>query len=132
MTSRSANRNAGRRPGAGVDIDSGRLIRMRQVKLQSRSDLALKMSNGPCGTCGRPYSHAPECPRASEFTITPDAIAKIENGYRRPKPITLGKLCAVLECQPEDLLPALTSGRPKPCLDCKATFGHESGCRYAT
>lgn len=106
-----------KRPGAGVDIDRGRLVRMREVRLLSRAQLAARMSvNG--------------------FSITPDAIAKIENGYRRPKTVTLGKLCEALDCTPEELLPdrAVTDGTPvrKPCADCGGLYAHDSGCEYAT
>lgn len=103
-----------RRPGAGVAIDSNRLMRMREVKLLSRSQLAARMSAD--GT----------------FSITPDAIAKIENGHRRPKTITFGRLCTALGCQPEDLLPIFESGKPKPCDECRGTYGHEPGCSHAT
>ncbi len=128
---RPAVRTAARRPGAGVAIDSVRLVRMRIVRRLSRADVALKMSNGPCAICDHPYSHRPDCPNASQFTITPDAIAKIENGHRRPKTATFGRLCDALGCEPEDLLLEL-SGTPRPCEDCRGVYAHESGCRYAT
>jgi hypothetical protein len=99
----------------------------------SRADLALKMSSGPCPYCDQPYSHKPDCPNAGQFSITPDAIAKIENGHRHPKPVTLGVLCTALGCQPEDLLlPELAPGKPQPCADCQGIYGHEPGCRHAT
>jgi transcriptional regulator with XRE-family HTH domain len=37
--------------------------------------------------------------------FTRDAVAKIENGYRRPKPDTLAAICLVLECTPAELRP---------------------------
>jgi transcriptional regulator with XRE-family HTH domain len=100
-----AGRTAIKRPGAGIDIDRDRLIRMRQDRLMSRAQLAQAMSNGPCRSCGQPYSHKPMCPDEAEYTITPDAIAKIENGWRRPKTATLARMCAALGCEPADLLP---------------------------
>lgn len=108
-----------KRPGAGVTIDRGRLIRMRETKLLSRAQLAAKMS---------------ENKDEDGFSITPDAIAKIENGFRRPKTSTLSRLCDALGCYPEDLLPDV----PKPkqervaCPHCGGLFGHEPGCRDAT
>jgi DNA-binding Xre family transcriptional regulator len=122
MTTRRT-RTAIKRPGAGVDIDRKRLIRMREVRLLSRAQLAEKMSAGE-----------------DEFTITPDAIAKIENGYRRPKTATLSRLCEALDCEPEELLPAAAASAPRTplsparraCPHCSALYGHEPGCRDAT
>ena len=131
-----------RRPGSGVTIDRERLVRMREVKLLSRAQLAAKMSGGPCPLCGQMYSHEADCANADEFSITPDAIAKIENGYRRPKTSTLSRLCEALGCEPEDLLPVDGALAPKeaaprtgprvPCPHCDALYGHESGCPDAT
>lgn len=116
-------RTAIKRPGAGVAIDRERLVRMREIRLLSRAQLAAKMSEDP-----------------DVFKITPDAIAKIENGYRRPKTVTLGKLCEALGCDPEELLTdqaiaaAVVASTPirRPCTDCGGLYGHEPGCRYAT
>lgn len=110
-------RTAIKRPGAGVTIDRDRLVRMREVKLLSRAQLAAKMSTDP-----------------DEFKITPDAIAKIENGYRRPKTSTLSRLCEALGCEPEDLLPRESepSADRVPCPYCDGLYGHEPGCRDAT
>jgi len=103
-----------KRPGAGVAIDKDKLIRLREVRLLSRAQLAAKM-------CG------------DGFKITPDAIAKIENGYRRPKTTTLGKLCEALECEPEELLPAPPKAAVRvPCPHCSGLYGHEPGCPDAT
>ena len=117
---RTVARTQLKRPGAGVTIDNKRLLRMREVKLLSRAQLAALMSDDDPDADGA-------------FTITPDAIAKIENGKRRPKTVTLGRLCEALGCDPEDLLPVLPSTPARvPCEHCGALFGHEPGCRDAT
>jgi transcriptional regulator with XRE-family HTH domain len=110
-------RTAIKRPGAGVTIDTGRLVRLRETRLLSRAQLAKKMSEGD-----------------DEFSITPDAIAKIENGARRPKTSTLSRLCDALGCSPEELFPDLPAAAPArtSCRYCGALYGHESGCRDAT
>jgi transcriptional regulator with XRE-family HTH domain len=123
-------RTAIKRPGAGVAIDPKRLIRMRQTRLLSRAQLAAKMSAGD-----------------DVYKITPDAIAKIENGHRRPKTSTLSRLCTALDCEPEDLFPVPPAppghydpgGRNQaignqrvPCPHCDALYGHEPGCPDAT
>lgn len=113
-------RTAVKRPGAGVTIDRERLVRMREVRLLSRAQLAAKMSA-----------------EDDEFSITPDAIAKIENGYRRPKTVTLGRICEALGCQPEELLPAAQSAAPPSsrrtaCKNCGGIYAHDAGCPDAT
>lgn len=109
-----AGRTAIKRPGAGVAIDRGQLVRLRQGRLLSRAQLAKAMSG-------------------DGYSITPDAIAKIENGWRRPKTTTLARMCKALGCQPEDLLPdAEARSVPGWCGKCHAHFGHEPGCPDAT
>jgi transcriptional regulator with XRE-family HTH domain len=111
-------RTAIKRPGAGVAIDSKRLIRMRQTRLLSRAQLAAKMSAGN-----------------DAYKITPDAIAKIENGHRRPKTSTLSRMCEALGCEPEDLFPEAELPAPParvPCPHCGGLYGHEPGCPDAT
>lgn len=113
-------RTAVKRPGAGVTIDRERLVRMREIRLLSRAQLAARMSA-----------------EDDEFSITPDAIAKIENGYRRPKTVTLSRLCEALGCQPEELLPdtrpvASAPPRRTACKDCGGVYAHDSGCPNAT
>lgn len=104
-----------------MTIDRERLIRMRETRLMSRAQLARKMSEKKSDD--------------DEFSITPDAIAKIENGYRRPKTSTLGRLCEALGCNPEDLFPAPPPPPPAvrvPCEHCGALYGHEPECVDAT
>lgn len=100
-----------RRPGAGIPIDRDKLVRLRLDRLLSRAALADAMRDDDEG-----------------FKITPDAIAKIENGHRRPKPRTLAKLCEALGCEATDLFMA----EGGPCRKCEAKFGHEPGCPDAT
>jgi transcriptional regulator with XRE-family HTH domain len=109
MTSTSGSERTGRtaikRPGAGIAIDRDKLVHLRTARLMTRAQLAQAMSNGPCEHCGQPYSHKPDdCPNGKEYSITPDAIAKIENGWRRPKTSTLARMCDALHCAPTDLL----------------------------
>lgn len=112
-------RTAVKRPGAGVTIDRERLVRMREIRLLSRAQLAARMSA-----------------EDDDFSITPDAIAKIENGYRRPKIVTLDRICVALGCQPEEILPAAqssaTPGRRTACKNCGGIYAHDSGCPDAT
>lgn len=111
---------AAKRPGAGVTIDQIRLKRLREEAMMSRADLARKMSDGP------------ETDPEIAFTITPDAIAKIENGWRRPKPITFERLCSALGISSVELLPVPPVTVPLPCRHCAAMYGHEPGCPDAT
>jgi transcriptional regulator with XRE-family HTH domain len=53
---------------------------------------------------------------AARYLFTRDAIAKIENGTRRPKPVTFRALCAALDCQPEDLLPRRRGAQSHPAV----------------
>lgn len=92
---------------------------MRQARLLSRAQLADAMSD-------------PEPRGEGSYSITPDAIAKIENGHRRPKTTTLARMCKALGCEPEDLLPPEGADGLVPCEHCLALFGHEPGCRDAT
>lgn len=80
MTSTREPKSAIRRPASGVNVDPDKLIRLRELKAWSRAELA------------------------SEVGISRDAIAKIENGARRPKAKTLRDLCTALGCEPADLL----------------------------
>jgi transcriptional regulator with XRE-family HTH domain len=78
-----------RRPASGVAIDPARLIAMRARRGLSRLQLAQRtLERDPEGS-----------------GISRDAIAKIENGQRRPKTATLAMLCDALDCTEGDLLP---------------------------
>jgi transcriptional regulator with XRE-family HTH domain len=121
MTSeRATSRTAIKRPGAGIGIDRDQLVRLRQGALLSRAQLASAMSDDDSAT------------NPDAWSITPDAIAKIENGWRRPKTATLARLCKALGCTPEDLLPQPGSAPLAPCPHCGGRYGHEPGCRDAT
>jgi transcriptional regulator with XRE-family HTH domain len=89
MTSTSdgrEGRTAIKRPGSGIAIDRDALVRLRQYRLLTRAQLARAMTG-------------------DGYKITPDAIAKIENGWRKPKITTLARLCQALDCTPVELLP---------------------------
>jgi len=83
MTTKRASVTGIRRPASGIDIDAGRLIRLRQERSWERADLA------------------------EAAGLSPSMISKIENEERRPRAGTLAAICAALGCQVEDLLPAL-------------------------
>lgn len=76
-----------RRPASGIEIDPRKVRSMRERRALNRQELA-EMTIMPNG---RPMSR--------------DALAKIENGFRRPKPSTLRALCEALDCEPDDFLP---------------------------
>ena len=83
-----------RRPASGIAIDPGRMIWYREDRIWSRQDLSdavarldLTDENG------------------GDLTVTRDAIAKIENGERKPKARTVRALCAALGIGVRDLLP---------------------------
>lgn len=78
-----------RRPASGVYISTRKLIAMRSRRSMTRLQLA-----------ERTAELDPE-----HKGVSRDAIAKIENGQRRPKTSTLEKLCEALACEPKDLLP---------------------------
>jgi hypothetical protein len=92
-------RRAISRPASGVAIDPRQLIAWRARRAMSRQDLADAVAAlGWTDDRGRPVRY------------TRDAIAKSENGYRKPKPRTLRALCAALSteddpCEPLDLMP---------------------------
>ena len=69
-----------RRPASGIDIDAGRLARLRIEKSWSRADLA------------------------RESGVSAAMIAKIENRERRPRTATLAAICAALGCDVTELL----------------------------
>ena len=89
-----------RRPSAGISIDPARLTWWRWSRGWSRQDLsdaiaALHLINEDSG---------------QHVTITRDAIAKNENGERKPLPVNVRAYCAALStpenpCLPHDLLP---------------------------
>jgi transcriptional regulator with XRE-family HTH domain len=68
---------------SGTNIDTKRLIRLREERTWSR-DLMSKRTG-----------------------LSPSAIAKIENGERRPSISTLALICDALGCEPADLLAPL-------------------------
>ncbi len=83
-----------RRPAAGIDIDPRLLVAWRNGRALSRQEMSDRIRN--LGW---------KDDRDAPLVFSRDAIAKIENGYRRPRPLTLRAICAVLECSPPDLMP---------------------------
>jgi len=93
------------RPASGIVIDGHKLMAWRARRAMSRQDLsdaiaALKW----------------RYPSGSKLTLGRDAIAKLENGYRKPKALTLRALCTALTgdgevCTPAALMP---DGEPLP------------------
>jgi transcriptional regulator with XRE-family HTH domain len=94
-----------KRPASGIAIDPERLAWWRETRGWSRQDLSdavarLRLTD----EYGEP------------LTVTRDAIAKIENGERKPKARTVRALCDALSgpddpCTPRDLMPG---GEPLP------------------
>lgn len=94
------------RPASGLSIDPRRLTWWRESRGWSREDLSAEI---------RRLALADE--DGLPLTLTRDAIAKIENGERRPKARTVRALCAALStpdvpCVPRDLLPGGTPLAP--------------------
>ena len=83
-----------RRPMSGIAIDPGRLTWYRENRPWSRQDLSDAVARLDL-----------EDENGGELTVTRDAIAKIENGERKPKARTVRALCAALGISVSDLLP---------------------------
>lgn len=110
MTHARETQTAIRRPASGMNVDPAKLVRLREEHGWSRQDLA--------GEVG-PYLPSRTLPdgRTEPGRFSRDAIAKIENGERRPKAKTLTALCAALSCEPRDLLrdqPGAARSEPAP------------------
>lgn len=83
-----------RRPASGISIDPYRLTWHREDKPWSRQDLSDAVARlGLKDEFG------------DELTVTRDAIAKIENGERKPKARTVRALCQALGITVRDLMP---------------------------
>jgi transcriptional regulator with XRE-family HTH domain len=94
MTEDRPGQAAVKRPASGISIDPARLAWHREDRIWSRQDLSdavarLKLAD----ESGEP------------LTVTRDAIAKIENGERKPKARTVRALCAALGITVRDLMP---------------------------
>lgn len=103
------------RPGSGVLIDPAKLTWMRNNRKLTRKQLSDKIREVSLEQ-GITDDH--EVP----VTYSQDAVAKLENGERKPKMYTFEALCAALDCEPADLqedfpgsarLP-LPAGMPRP------------------
>lgn len=83
-----------RRPASGISIDPYRLTWYREDKPWSRQDLSDAVARLELlDEAGEP------------LTVTRDAIAKIENGERKPKARTIRALCQALGVTVRDLMP---------------------------
>lgn len=88
------------RPASGISVDPGRLAWWRESRGWSRQQLSREIAR----------LHLTDEETGEPVTVSRDAIAKHENGERRPKPSTVRAYCAVLStpdhpCIPRDLLP---------------------------
>jgi transcriptional regulator with XRE-family HTH domain len=137
-------RTAIRRPASGIVIDPAKLTWWRDRRAMSRQDLSdritvLWLDGHPDAL---PFTHAgvpadrhaalpprpvpgsiadprtcTQCGERISGGLTRDAIAKIENGERRPKARTLRALCAALSTKHETVLPEhLQPGGPPLAL----------------
>ena len=131
-------RTAIRRPASGIVIDPAKLQWWRDRRALSRQDLSARITQLYLDghPDAKPFAHAgpaadghravpsPEdsrtctqCGGQISGGLTRDAIAKIENGERRPKAITLRALCAALSTEHETVLPEhLQPGGPPLAL----------------
>lgn len=83
-----------RRPASGIAIDPARLTWHRESRIWSRQDLSDAVARlGLTDESDEP------------LTVTRDAIAKIENGERKPKARTVRALCQALDIGVRDLMP---------------------------
>jgi transcriptional regulator with XRE-family HTH domain len=87
-----------RRPASGVAISTHKLAAMRARRSMTRLQLAQR-------TLELDPLRWQDDEGLWHGGVSRDAIAKIENGQRRPKTSTLEKLCEALVCEPKDLLP---------------------------
>lgn len=101
----SPERTIHRRPASGITIDGHRLEAWRERRGWSRADLSREVA-----------ALAWTDDNGDLVTYSRDALAKAENNDRRPKPITLRALCAVLSTPDEPCTPAdlRKGGRPMP------------------
>jgi transcriptional regulator with XRE-family HTH domain len=87
---------AKRRPGSGVAIDPAKLRWTRENRNLGRDQLSARIT-----VVARERNILNN--HGETVTYSQDAIAKLENGERRPKMFTFEALCAALDCEPAEL-----------------------------
>jgi transcriptional regulator with XRE-family HTH domain len=115
------------RPASGIRLEPGRLNEWMAIRALSRHKLSNRIAEMrllPLKHAVRPADrHAAEpddddwhrctaCGGALRSGLSADGIAKIANGFRRPKAETLQALAAALYCRHEQLLPGSTPPDP--------------------
>lgn len=93
------------RPGSGVPVDPGKLTWMRNNRKLTRDQLSdriakVSLEQGIVDNHGDPV------------TYSRDAVAKLENGERKPKMYTFMAICAALDCDAADLQEDFPGGQP--------------------
>lgn len=84
------------RPGSGVPVEPGKLTWMRNNRGMTRDQLSDRIAEVAREQNIRDNHGEP-------VTYSRDAIAKLENGERKPKMYTFRAICAALNCAAEDL-----------------------------
>lgn len=97
MSDARLSRATARRPGAGVPIDPGKLAWVRNARLLKRDQLSDRIAE-----VARERDIRDE--HDELVTYGRDAIAKLENGERKPTMPTFTAIVAALDCDPADLL----------------------------
>lgn len=151
MTEEAPERTAVRRPASGIAVDPRKVTWWRDRRALSRQELSDRiteldllpfrhreppadghavepvMAAGTytCAACGAPVTGG----------LSRDALAKIENGTRRPKARTLRAICTALStdeetCRPEDLMPGGPPLAPHPDAEARRrTLEHNQAMR---
>lgn len=84
------------RPGSGVPVSPEKLTWMRNNRKLTREQLSARIAAVAL------EQHILDN-HGDPVTYSRDAVAKLENGERKPKMYTFEALCAALECDPSEL-----------------------------
>lgn len=84
------------RPGSGVPVDPGKLTWMRNNRGMTRDQLSDRITD-----VAREQNIMDN--HGDPVTYSRDAVAKLENGERKPKMYTFLAICAALGCDPAEL-----------------------------